>query len=264
MYLSDQDRGLLLSSNVDQALLCAAYDRFWWDVQKCCNQFQETSLNPVAIWQSSALGLIGTIQQKVDMTNNQSLIKTDMDVVCKIIEKFADSHADQSDIKLDRLKSSYLNAAFSTAMLATALRYRVLGRLCFAKIERSLDQRFNAVVNSHLAGILSTIKHYNTFWLTLSSTYLSSFVSNSLESAMIALWPETKSLVIPRFLAESKHYDASNDYCKHNEPFLTELSVAFHFFRGIALVGLGEPSATTASFFEEASQGIVSKDEPNR
>ncbi|KAI6172210.1 hypothetical protein M3Y98_00948000 [Aphelenchoides besseyi] len=227
MYLSDQDRGLLLSSNVDQALLCAAYDRFWWDVQKCCNQFQETSLNPVAIWQSSALGLIGTIQQcrftvhvppdyemrsmlstssqvadtlfdvardyvvcdvKVDMTNNQSLIKTDMDVVCKIIEKFADSHADQSDIKLDRLKSSYLNAAFSTAMLATALRYRVLGRLCFAKIvslltklvpaavgkaERSLDQRFNAVVNSHLAGILSTIKHYNTFWLTLSSTYLS-------------------------------------------------------------------------------------------
>ncbi|KAI6188292.1 hypothetical protein M3Y98_00339200 [Aphelenchoides besseyi] len=212
------------------------------------------------------------------MSNNQSLIKTDMDVVCKIIEKFADSHADQSDIKLDRLKSSYLNSAFSTAMLATALRYRVLGRLCFAKIvplltklvpaavgkaERSLDQRFNAVVNSHLAGILSTIKHYNTFWLTLSSTYLSSFVSNSLESAMVALWPESKSLVIPRFLAESKHYDASNDYCKHNEPFLTELSAAFHFFRGIALVGLGEPSAAAAaSFFEEASQGIVSKDEP--
>ncbi|KAI6203510.1 hypothetical protein M3Y94_00565300 [Aphelenchoides besseyi] len=372
MYLSDQDRGLLLSSNVDQALLCAAYDRFWLDVQKCCNQFQETSLNPVAIWHSPALGLIGTIQQcrftvyvppdyemrsmlstnsqvadtlfnvardyvvcdfKVDMTNNQSLIKTDMDVVCKIIEKFADSHTDQSDIKLDRLKSSYLNSAFSTAMLATALRYRVLGRLCFAKIvslltklvpaafakaNRSLDQRFNAVVNAHLAGILSTIKHYNTLWLTLSSTYLSrnsnagrtsrlntiaqaffksglisvnktvefidedmddehrevtkqndnfgesefsNFASNALESAMIALWPESKSLVIPRFLAESKHYDALNDYCKYNEPFLTELSAAFHFFRGISLVGLGEPSAA-ASFFEEASQGIVSKDEP--
>ncbi|KAI6179396.1 BMA-NPP-6, isoform e [Aphelenchoides besseyi] len=342
MYLSDQDRGLLLSSNVDQALLCAAYDRFWLDVQKCCNQFQETSLNPVAIWHSSALGLIGTIQQcrftvyvppdyemrsmlstnsqvadtlfdvardyKVDMTNNQSLIKTDMDVVCKIIEKFADSHADQSDIKLDRLKSSYLNSAFSTAMLATALRYRVLGRLCFAKIVSLLTKlvpaafakavrfklsngitefssrnsnagrtsRLNTIAQAFFKSGLISINKTGEFIdedmddenreITkrndnFGESEFSSFVSNALESAMIALWPESKSLVIPRFLAESKHYDALNDYCKHNEPFLTELSAAFHFFRGIALVGLGEPSAA-ASFFEEASQGIVSKDEP--
>ncbi|KAI6192894.1 hypothetical protein M3Y99_01908000 [Aphelenchoides fujianensis] len=369
MYLMDTDRKLMLStSNVDQALLCAAYDRFWSDVQKCCNQFQETLLAPVAIWHSPSLGLVGTIQQsrftiyvppdqemramvtanselvdplvevvrdyvdhdfKADAVKLQSLIKMDVDVVCKIIKRFAESHVQHSEIKLERLKSSYLNSAFSTALLSTALRYRVLGRLCFAKIismliklvpaafakaNRTVDQRFNAVVNSHLAGILATIKHYNTLWLTLSTTFLNlgqggrapklntiaqafftngmvsisqaadfidddldeqepsggkavtlcefdGFVNHALDCAMVALWPESKAMVIPRFLAESKYYEALKDYCKQNDPFTNDLSAAFHFFQGIALVGVGLPAAA-ASFFEEASQGIVTGDEP--
>ncbi|KAI6177930.1 Protein disulfide-isomerase [Aphelenchoides fujianensis] len=369
MYLMDTDWKLMLSaSNVDQALLCAAYDRFWSDVQKCCNQFQETLLAPVAIWHSLSLGLVGTIQQsrftiyvppdqemramvtanselvdplvevvrdyvdhdfKTDSVKLQSLIKMDVDVVCKIIKRFAESHMQHSEIKLERLKSSYLNSAFSTALLSTALRYRVLGRLCFAKIismliklvpaafakaNRTVDQRFNAVVNSHLAGILATIKHYNTLWLTLSTTFLNlgqggrapklntiaqafftngmvsisqaadfidddlddqepsggktialcefdGFVNRALDCAMVALWPESKSMVIPRFLAESKYYEALKDYCKQNEPFTTDLSAAFHFFQGIALVRVGLPAAA-ASFFEEASHEIVAGDEP--
>lgn len=63
MYLSDQDQNSLLTSNVvEQSLLASAYERFWLDVQKCCNQFQETSLYPIAVWHSPSLGLVGTIQ----------------------------------------------------------------------------------------------------------------------------------------------------------------------------------------------------------
>lgn len=53
----------MLTSNIlDQTQLTNAYERFWLDVQKCCNQFQETSLYPIAIWHSPILGLVGTIQ----------------------------------------------------------------------------------------------------------------------------------------------------------------------------------------------------------
>ncbi|KAI6234379.1 hypothetical protein M3Y99_00788100 [Aphelenchoides fujianensis] len=330
MYLMDTDRKLMLStSNVDQASL------------KCCNQFQETLLAPVAIWHSPSLGLVGTIQQsrftiyvppdqemramvtanselvdplvEADAVKLQSLIKMDVDVVCKIIKRFAESHVQHSEIKLERLKSSYLNSAFSTALLSTALRYRVLGRLCFAKIismliklvpaafakaNRTVDQRFNAVVNSHLAGILATIKHYNTLWLTLSTTFLNlgqggrapklntiaqAFFTNGMVSISQAAdfidddldeqEPSGgKTIALCEFdgfvnraldcaMVAFKYYEALKDYCKQNEPFTTDLSAAFHFFQGIALVGVGLPAAA-ASFFEEASQGIVAGDEP--
>ena len=66
MYLSDQYQNSLMTSNtVDQTLLANAYERFWLDVQKCCNQFQETLLYPIAIWHSPTLDLVGTIQSVI-------------------------------------------------------------------------------------------------------------------------------------------------------------------------------------------------------
>lgn len=63
MYLSDDDQNSLMTANVvDQSLLANAYERFWLEVQKCCNQFQETQLYPIAVWHSPTLGLVGTIQ----------------------------------------------------------------------------------------------------------------------------------------------------------------------------------------------------------
>jgi hypothetical protein len=52
------DYGLLREDNK----LRNAYEKFWFDFQKTCNQLQEERLAPLALWHSSTTGLTGVIQ----------------------------------------------------------------------------------------------------------------------------------------------------------------------------------------------------------
>jgi hypothetical protein len=93
-----------------------------------------------------------------------------------------------------------------------------------------------------------------------SLTDYSRFVFDALNDAMTALWPESKSMTFSRFLADNEYFDALKDYCEKNHPYISELSAAFYFFQGIACSGMGQPDLA-ATYFEEASQGIVSENE---
>ncbi|KAI6182204.1 BMA-NPP-6, isoform e [Aphelenchoides bicaudatus] len=373
MYLSEQDQNSLLTSNtIEQELLNSAYERFWLDVQKCCNQFQETSLYPIAVWYSPTLGLAGTIQScrftvyvdpddrlqslvlsqgnavdtffeiiKNYVSSNYQLTSTDCDqqmackvktdTLCRIVKWFSERE-DDLDLNLVPMKSAYLESSFSTTLLATALRQRILSRLCFAKVistiikllpeifmlaDKTFDHRSLSTISSQLSSISATVKHYNNLWFTLSSTYLkrstasgktsklitiaqsffksglpfshdrsnfmdedldelrtddgitpprknlpefSGFVADALNDAMITLWPESKAMTFARFLVDNKYYDALREYCEKNHPYVSELSAAFYFFQGIACAGIGQPDLA-ATFFEEASQGVVSENE---
>lgn len=93
-----------------------------------------------------------------------------------------------------------------------------------------------------------------------SLTDFSRFLWDALNDAMITLWPESKSMTFSRFLAENRYYDALKEYCEKSHPYISELSAAFYFFQAIACSGMGQPDLA-ATYFEEASQGIVAESE---
>lgn len=85
------------------------------------------------------------------------------------------------------MKSAFLASSFSTALLATALRQRILSRLRFACVvstiikllpeifmlaDKNFDQRSLSTISSQLSSISATVKHYNTLWFSLSATFL--------------------------------------------------------------------------------------------
>jgi len=47
----------------DETKIKQAYEKFWADFLKTCDQLQEESLEPLAFWQSGSTGLIGVIQK---------------------------------------------------------------------------------------------------------------------------------------------------------------------------------------------------------
>jgi hypothetical protein len=58
----DEDILIDYASSKDDARPKKIYEKFWSDFLKTCNQLQEESLQPLAIWHSSVTGLTGVIQ----------------------------------------------------------------------------------------------------------------------------------------------------------------------------------------------------------
>ncbi|KAF7637423.1 hypothetical protein Mgra_00003167 [Meloidogyne graminicola] len=87
----------------------------------------------------------------------------------------------------------------------------------------------------------------------------SRFFADLIEGILIVLWPESKTLTLPCFLAESNFFDALKNYCSLNEPFSPELAYSFEFFQAIACSGQNKPE-TAWTMFQEISKGVENGD----
>ncbi|VDM47167.1 unnamed protein product [Toxocara canis] len=92
-----------------------------------------------------------------------------------------------------------------------------------------------------------------------ASSY-SRFVSLLMSSAIVALWPESPALLLPKFLASGRYYAALLEYCQLNEPYIKELLNTFRFFEGVAYSGLSQPEKAFHSFLD-ALEGMEQHDE---
>uniref|UniRef100_A0A0M3IHH5 Nucleoporin_N domain-containing protein n=1 Tax=Ascaris lumbricoides TaxID=6252 RepID=A0A0M3IHH5_ASCLU len=74
----------------------------------------------------------------------------------------------------------------------------------------------------------------------------SQFLSRLMSSTIVALWPESPALLLPKFLTSGHCYAALLEYCQLNEPYIKELVSAFRFFEGVAYCGLSQPDRVMA------------------
>uniref|UniRef100_A0A914L7G2 Nuclear pore complex protein Nup160 homolog n=2 Tax=Meloidogyne incognita group TaxID=654580 RepID=A0A914L7G2_MELIC len=86
------------------------------------------------------------------------------------------------------------------------------------------------------------------------------FFADLIEGMLNVLWPESHTLTLPCFLAESNFFDALKNYCSLNEPFPSELNYSFQFLQAIACSGQNKPE-TAWTLFQEISKGIENGDE---
>uniref|UniRef100_F1KRP3 Nuclear pore complex protein Nup160 n=1 Tax=Ascaris suum TaxID=6253 RepID=F1KRP3_ASCSU len=88
----------------------------------------------------------------------------------------------------------------------------------------------------------------------------SQFLSRLMSSTIVALWPESPALLLPKFLTSGHCYAALLEYCQLNEPYIKELVSAFRFFEGVAYCGLSQPDRALHSFLD-ALDGMEQHDE---
>ncbi|CAD5208912.1 unnamed protein product [Bursaphelenchus xylophilus] len=86
------------------------------------------------------------------------------------------------------------------------------------------------------------------------------FTMNAVHLTIVSLWPNSTTMSFPKFLARNMFYEHLRNYCELNEPYLSNLTYAFNFYKGIALSGLGLPQDADLAF-QEALQGIDLGDE---
>ncbi|KAI1700187.1 CBR-NPP-6 protein [Ditylenchus destructor] len=86
------------------------------------------------------------------------------------------------------------------------------------------------------------------------------FVREVLAGSIISLWPESTSLILPRFLAKAKFFDALKNYCELKDPFISELAHALKFLHAIYFSGLNDPEAAWEAF-EEIAHGVATGDD---
>uniref|UniRef100_A0A1I8B7X5 ER membrane protein complex subunit 1 n=1 Tax=Meloidogyne hapla TaxID=6305 RepID=A0A1I8B7X5_MELHA len=85
------------------------------------------------------------------------------------------------------------------------------------------------------------------------------FFADLIEGMLNVLWPESQTLTLPCFLAESNFFDALKNYCSLNEPFPPELTYSFQFLQAIACSGQNKPE-TAWTIFQDVSKGIEKGD----
>uniref|UniRef100_A0A914CBT9 Nuclear pore complex protein Nup160 n=1 Tax=Acrobeloides nanus TaxID=290746 RepID=A0A914CBT9_9BILA len=265
---------------------------------------------------------------------------SNIDDLCRVIRLFAEHCPVDISTNLISCNSFYLASSFTTGLLSTAFRHRILGRLHFShlvnavirlvtqlmkKLRQGSDDRWDSIIRTHDSTVLQILRYYSTLWTALSNridcmvpdedgvlrhmtvaqaffkygnetmvkrltngrthfideeedeedeveansrrgssnqmraavylsnpatTEFSKFVRDTLDAAMITLWPESTALTLPRFLTQNGYFEALQNYVLLNEPFISELAYAFRFFQGVAFSGLGHPQMAFESFVE--------------
>lgn len=73
----------------------------------------------------------------------------------------------------------------------------------------------------------------------ISTTEFSNFIGDALNDAMLSLWPESKSMTFPRFLANNKYYEtlkvSTTFKCFIFYYFRTIVRKTSHMFRSFLL-----------------------------
>ncbi|KAI1722539.1 nucleoporin domain-containing protein [Ditylenchus destructor] len=183
--------------------------------------------------------------------------------LCRVIRAFAEHRPVDVANHLADTRSEYLSSTFTTGMLGMALRNRVIGRLRLADIMNKLisivpqilaisteartasGTRLDLVINAYHSAITQIISYYTIMWIALSVRIIR---------------PESTTLILPRFLANAKFFDALKNYCELKDPFISELAHALKFLHAISFSGLNDPEAAWKAF-EEIAHGVATGDD---
>ncbi|VDK80884.1 unnamed protein product [Litomosoides sigmodontis] len=157
---------------------------------------------------------------------------------------------------------SLADGFFASTGLPTVLSYVQDKRLLFIKElvgeEDDTEEDEEEIAEDRANNCAERIPYVSP--LKQSTSAYSQFLDRIVNDSVIVLWPENTAMVLARFLADYRQYSALQKYCQLNEPYITELYVAFRFFEGYALAGLGHPEKALQSFLD-AVEGIKRQDE---